>query len=41
MSDSEKLDPYEMVKFKNKLELFWTYLYNLNLATFQPTCIPK
>jgi hypothetical protein len=41
MSEWKKLDPYEMVKLKNKIGLFLTYLYNLSLATFQPTCIPK
>jgi len=30
-----------MVKLKNKIKLFETYLYNLSLATFQPTYIPK
>ncbi len=30
-----------MVKPKNKIGLFKTYLYNLNLAIFQPTYVLK
>jgi hypothetical protein len=41
MSEWKKFDPYEMVKPKNKIGLFETYLYHLSLATFQPTCLPK
>jgi len=41
MSEWKKLDPYETVKPKNKIELFKTYIYNLSLTTFQLTCIPK
>jgi hypothetical protein len=41
MSEWKKLDHYEMVKLKNKTKLFKTYLYNLSLAIFQPTYIPK
>jgi hypothetical protein len=41
MSEWKKLNPYEMVKPKNEIGLFKTYLYNLSLATFQPTYIPK
>ncbi len=37
----KKLDTYEMVKPKNKIELFKTYLYHLSLTTFQPTYLPK
>jgi hypothetical protein len=41
MSEWKKLDLYEMVKPNNKIGLFLTYLYNLNLAIFQPIYTPK
>ncbi len=34
MSECKKLDPCEMVKPKNKIGLFKTYLYNLSVVTF-------
>jgi hypothetical protein len=41
MSKWKQFDLYEMVKPKNKIGLFLTYLYNVNLDIFQPTYIPK
>jgi hypothetical protein len=41
MSEWKKLDLYEMVKPKNKIGLFKTYLYNLSPIAFKPTYIPK
>ncbi len=41
MSEWKKLGPYIMVKPKNKIRLFKTYLYNLRILTFQPTYITK
>jgi len=34
MSEFKKFPLYEMVNLKNKIELFYFYLYSLNLAMF-------
>jgi len=34
MSESKKLTLYEMVNLKNKIGLFYSYLYSLNRAMF-------
>jgi hypothetical protein len=34
LSEKIKLDVYEMVNFKNKIGLFESYLYSLNLPTY-------
>jgi hypothetical protein len=34
MSELKKLDLYEMVNLKNKIGLFWSYLYSINLVKF-------
>jgi hypothetical protein len=40
MREPKNIDFYEMVKPKNKIRLFKTYLYSLSLTIFQPIYIP-
>jgi hypothetical protein len=34
MSEEIKFDFYEMINFKNKIGLFYSYLYSLNLPMY-------